>query len=147
MDWKNNDSVFNKLNFEMYTEEATGYIHLEFRERSQGWRFKQWPPFQFFSKRPGKIEMWGSKMVLCSVKGIFKACLCAIRNFLEKGKVRCRRKVGSTAGTTSFRKEGLEHDFHTYWTDSVFLLTYKTFLEGHHCLQWKTNKNLRPRTE
>lgn len=36
MDWKNNDSVFNKLNFEMYTEEATGYIHLEFRERSQG---------------------------------------------------------------------------------------------------------------
>ena len=40
MDWKNNDSVFNKLNFEMckrhpsgaYTEEATEYIHLEFRE-------------------------------------------------------------------------------------------------------------------
>jgi hypothetical protein len=37
MDWKNNDSVFNKLNFDMfkrhpsveYTEEATGYIHLE----------------------------------------------------------------------------------------------------------------------
>lgn len=43
MDWKNNDSVFNKVNFEMskrhpsgeYTEEATEYVHLEFRERNQ----------------------------------------------------------------------------------------------------------------
>lgn len=30
--------------------------------------------------------MWGSKMILCSDRGIFKARLCAFRNFLEKGK-------------------------------------------------------------
>lgn len=78
-----------------------------------------------------------------SVKWIqFQACLYAVRNYLEKR--------GNSAGESQFHCSG--NIFQEKWANlrymifiltgqtQVFQLTYKTSLEGHHYLQFKTNK-------
>ena len=54
-----------------YTEEATGYIHLELGKEIKAEDSSSDHLSNFLVKESWKIEMWGSKMVLCSDKGIF----------------------------------------------------------------------------